>query len=90
MKDKIIGFLKKEVVLVVATILAILSAFIIPPTKAYLAYIDWRVLGLLLCLMTVMAGMQKIAYSYSCIADCGGKFGKYAYSNRESTEFISI
>ena len=59
MKEKIIVFCKKEVVLVVATVLAVISAFIVPPSKAYLDYIDWRVLGLLLSLMIVMAGLQK-------------------------------
>ena len=59
MKNKIINFIKKEVVLVVATILAIGSAFVIPPSLAYMDYIDWHVLELLLCLMTVMAGLQK-------------------------------
>lgn len=59
MKEKIIGFVKKEVVLVVATVLAIVSAFVIPPSMAYMQYIDWHVLELLLCLMTVMAGLQK-------------------------------
>ena len=58
-KEKIIAFMKKEVVLVVATILAIASAFVIPPSVAYMDYIDWHVLELLLCLMTVMAGLQK-------------------------------
>mgnify|MGYP002515054714 CR=1 FL=1 len=59
MKEKIITFCKKEVVLVVATVLAIASAFVVPPSKAYLEYIDWHVLGLLLSLMIVMAGLQK-------------------------------
>lgn len=59
MKEKMITFCKKEVVLVAAAILAIISAFIVPPQKAYLDYIDWRVLGLLLSLMIVMAGLQK-------------------------------
>ena len=59
MKEKIIEFLKKEVVLVVATILAIISAFVVPPSLEYLGYIDWHVLELLFCLMTVMAGLQK-------------------------------
>ena len=59
MKQKIISFCKKEVVLVVATILAIASAFIVPPSAEYLDYIDWRVLGILLSLMVVMAGLQK-------------------------------
>ena len=59
MKEKIIQFIKKEVVLVVATVLAIISAFVIPPSMAYMDYIDWHVLDLLLCLMIVMAGLQK-------------------------------
>jgi len=59
MKEKIIEFAKKEVVLVVATILAIVSAFVVPPSFGYMEYIDWHVLELLLCLMTVMAGLQR-------------------------------
>ena len=59
MKEKILEFIKKEVVLVVATVLAIVSAFVVPPSMAYMEYIDWHVLELLLCLMTVMAGLQR-------------------------------
>lgn len=59
MKERIIEFVKKEVVLVVATVLAIVSAFVVPPSMAYMGYIDWHVLELLFCLMTVMAGLQK-------------------------------
>lgn len=59
MKEKVIGFIKKEVVLVVATVLAIASAFVVPPSMGYMEYIDWHVLELLLCLMAVMAGLQK-------------------------------
>ena len=59
MKEKVMEFVKKEVVLVVATVLAIASAFVVPPSVAYMEYIDWHVLELLFCLMTVMAGLQK-------------------------------
>ncbi len=59
MKEKIFAFVKKEVVLVVATVLAIVSAFVVPPSLGYMKYIDWHVLELLLCLMAVMAGLQK-------------------------------
>lgn len=57
--EKIIAFIKKETVLVVATILAMISAFFVKPNMGYLDYIDWRVLGILLSLMIVMAGFQK-------------------------------
>lgn len=59
MKNKIIAFMKKEVVLVVATVLAMVSAFVVPPSMGYVEYIDWHVLELLLCLMAVMAGLQS-------------------------------
>ena len=59
MKQAVFTFIKKETVLVVATILAIISAFWVRPDKAYFSYIDWRVLGILLSLMYIMAGFQK-------------------------------
>ncbi len=59
MKHKLLDFVKKETVLVVAGILAILSAFIVPPDLNYFSYIDWRVLGILLSLMLITAGLQK-------------------------------
>ena len=43
----------------VAILLAIVSAFFVTPNGAYIDYIDWRVLGILLSLMIVMAGFQK-------------------------------
>ena len=56
MKEKIIVFVKKETVLVVAAILAVISAFFVHPDQAYIDYIDFRVLGILLSLMIIMAG----------------------------------
>ena len=55
---KIKEFVKKEVVLCVATVLAVISAFVVLPDKQYVDYIDFRTLGILLCLMCVMAGLQ--------------------------------
>ena len=59
MKEKVIHFLKQETVLVVATVLAVISAFVVPPSAEYWSYIDWHVLGILLSLMIIMAGLQK-------------------------------
>lgn len=61
-KEKCIHFIKQETVLAVATVLAIASAFVVPPTAAYWEYIDWHVLGLLLSLMIIMAGLQKTGF----------------------------
>lgn len=57
---KIKDFLKKEVVLCVATVLAVLSAFVVLPDGQYVEYIDFRTLGILLSLMCVMAGLQEL------------------------------
>ena len=51
---------KKEAVLSIAIVLAVISAFFVHPDKEYLGYIDFRTLGILFCLMAVMAGLQKI------------------------------
>ena len=59
MKEKLLHFIKQETVLVIATILAIISMLFVPPSAAYFAYIDWHVLGVLLSLMIIMAGLQR-------------------------------
>ena len=60
MKNRMITFLKKETVLCISRLLAIVSMFSVPPDKAYWRYIDFRTLAVLFCLMCVMAGLQKI------------------------------
>ncbi len=58
--DKIKEFVKKEVVLCVALVLALVSAFIVPPDAEYIGYIDFHTLAILFCLMGVMAGFRYI------------------------------
>ena len=57
-KEKIFEIIKKDTVLVIATILAVISMFFNPPSKKYIEFIDFRVLGILLSLMIVMAGLS--------------------------------
>lgn len=58
--NKAIAFAKKETVLIVAMLLAIISAFFVTPDKAYASYIDFRTLGLLFSLMTVTEGCKGL------------------------------
>lgn len=51
-------FWKKEMVLCISAICAILTMVFVPPDGTYLDYIDLRVLCLLLSLMAVVAGAQ--------------------------------
>lgn len=65
----IVKFLKKEAVLCISGILAIISCFIVPPSAAYAEYIDLRVLILLFCLMLVVAGIRQTgAFTVICEA----------------------
>lgn len=57
---KITTFMKKEAVLTVAFLLALVSAFIVIPDREYIAYIDWNTLLLLYSLMAIMAGLQQL------------------------------
>ena len=56
---KIKQFVKQEIVLCVAAVLAVLSMFFVPPDAAYIGYIDLRTLAILFSLMTVMAGLRR-------------------------------
>lgn len=57
--NRITAFFKKETVLCVSLMLAVLSMLIVPPDENYWQYIDFRTLAILFCLMSVMAGFQK-------------------------------
>lgn len=57
---KIKEFLKREVVLAAALVLAVLSCFFVLPDKQYVEYLDLRVLVLLFCLMAVMEGFKQL------------------------------
>ena len=57
---RVLAFCRREVVLTVAALLAVVSACLVPPDAGYLDYIDWRTLSLLFCLMAVMAGLQRL------------------------------
>lgn len=54
------NFIKGEVVLTVAVVLALLSAIAVPPDAEYAGYIDWDTLALLFSLMAVTKGLQML------------------------------
>ncbi len=57
--SSLITYIKKEAVLCIAGLAAIITMFFVPPNPHYLAYIDFRVLGLLFCLMAVVSGFNN-------------------------------
>lgn len=56
---KVLAFFKKETVLTVAWVLAILSTLFTPLDAEYINYIDFRSLGILWGLMVIMQGLRK-------------------------------
>ncbi len=77
------AFIKKEAVLCIATLLALITAFIVPPGEEYLGYINFRVLGLLFSLMTVVAGLRKTQ-----VMDAMAEKLAYSCKNMRSLAFI--
>lgn len=57
---KILYFIKKETVLSIAVVLAVISVFFVPPDREYISYIDFRTLAILFCLMSIVAGLRNI------------------------------
>ena len=53
------SFIRREPVLLIASLAALVSCFFVPPDKAYGSYLDLRTLALLYCLMTVVAGLRQ-------------------------------
>ena len=54
------NFFKKETVLSIAVILAVISMFIVIPDGQYISYIDFRTLGILFCLMTIVSAFRGV------------------------------
>lgn len=58
---------RKDPVLAVALVLAVLSCVAVPPDAAYLGYVDLRTIGMLFSLMTVMVGLSRLGvFSAAC------------------------
>lgn len=82
---RVIDFIKKEIVLVIAWILAVVSMIFVTPDREYIEYMDFKTLGILFCLMAVMAGLKKCGFfktvAYSLLKMAG---------NQQSLEFILV
>ena len=70
---EVILWLKKEKILLISGLCAILTMFFVPPDNQYAGYIDIRVLVLLFCLMAVIGGFQKCGAFRWLAADILGR-----------------
>ena len=62
MREKVIHFLKGDIVLAVSICLAVCSCVVVPPSIEYLDYIDFRTLILLFCLMLIIGGLRELNF----------------------------
>ena len=60
MMGKIVSFVKKESVLCISILAAVISMFIVRPDSEYAGYIDFRTLAILFCLMAVVSGFRSM------------------------------
>lgn len=58
-KNKIVAFVKREVVLSIAIICTIVTMFFVPVDKEYLGYFDYKTLSSLFCMLAVVAGLKN-------------------------------
>lgn len=58
-KDKVINFIKNELILIIAIILAIITCFFVPIDKEYLKYFQVDTLICLFFILTVVAGLKS-------------------------------
>jgi Na+/H+ antiporter NhaD/arsenite permease-like protein len=56
----ILKFIKKDIVLCISLLLALISMVFVPFDNKYISYIDFHTLTILLSLMIVMAGLQSL------------------------------
>ena len=66
MFTKVKELFQKETVCCIAFLLAVISMCFVVPSKNYISYIDFQTLGLLFCLMTIVAGLKEIGIPFGC------------------------
>lgn len=57
----VFSWMRSEIVLCVSFLLALVSALAVKPDASYISYIDYRTLSILLTLMLIMAGFQRLS-----------------------------
>ena len=64
LKEIAFPFARKNVVMLIALALAIITSTIIPPDKAYIAYFDFKTLTCLFCVLSVVCALKNIRFFY--------------------------
>ncbi len=62
--NRVLPFVKKNAVLLIALCAALITSFIVPPDKAYLDYFDWKTLTCLFCVLAVVCALKNIRFFF--------------------------
>lgn len=62
--NSILFFIKKNAVMSVAFLAALVTAFIVPPDKEYAGYFDFKTLTCLFCVLAVVCALKNINFFY--------------------------
>ena len=62
--ERIIAFCKKNVVMLIALVLAVVTSIIVPVDKEYVGYFDFKTLTCLFCVLAVVCALKNIQFFY--------------------------
>ena len=62
---RIMTFVRTNVVMIIAALLAAVTAFIVPPDKEYLGYFDFKTLTCLFTVLAVVCALRNIRFFYT-------------------------
>ena len=60
-------FCKKNVVLIIALVAALITTVIVPVDKNYIGYFDFKTLTCLFCVLAVVCALKNINFFYSML-----------------------
>lgn len=70
----VINFVKKNTVMVIALIAAVITAFIVPPDAQYLSYFDYKTLACLFSVLAVVCALKNVKFFYILACNIVKKF----------------
>lgn len=76
---KVIDFVKKNVVMEIAFVAAVITMFFVPPDKEYLGYFDFKTLSCLFCVLAVVCALKHIKFFYILARKIVESFGNIKY-----------
>ena len=64
------AFIRKNIVMLIAALAAVVTMFFVPPDEAYLDYFDFKTLTCLFCVLAVVCALKNISFFYLLARKC--------------------